>query len=112
MLPCRCTLLPPAARRPITGVIVTVRQARRWSATLLDRRTGLRQALHFWIGVYIYLTESLHTFRIGSLLSSTITLGCASEKALLLLIDAYANALPQSKQAKFRNATQVPLIKR
>src|SRR6516165_5770419 len=52
MLPCRCTLLPPAARRPITGVIVTVRQARRWSATLLDRRTGLRQALHFWIGVY------------------------------------------------------------
>src|SRR6516162_188523 len=53
MLPCRCTLLPPAARRPITGVIVTVRQARRWSATLLDRRTGLRQALHFWIGVYI-----------------------------------------------------------
>jgi len=33
-------------------VIVTVRQARRWSATLLDRRTGLRQALHFWIGVY------------------------------------------------------------
>src|SRR6516165_5106447 len=52
MLPCRCTLLPPAARRPFTGVIVTVRQARRWSATLLDRRTGLRQALHFWIGVY------------------------------------------------------------
>src|SRR5262245_55198215 len=53
MLPCRCTLLPPAAWRSLTGVIVTVRQRRHWSATLLDRRTGLRQALHFWIGVYI-----------------------------------------------------------
>ena len=44
--------------------------------------------------IRMYVEESLSTFRIGSLLSSTITLGCASEHALLNLIDAYAQALP------------------
>lgn len=51
--------------------------------------------------IITYLTESLHTFRIGSLLSSTITLGCASEKALLLRIGAYGDALPKGRQEKF-----------
>ncbi|RNI27376.1 hypothetical protein EFA69_14650 [Rufibacter immobilis] len=37
-----------------------------------------------------YLSESIRTYSINQLLSSTITLGCASEKALLLLIDTYA----------------------
>jgi hypothetical protein len=45
--------------------------------------------------IRIYLVESLDTFRYGSLLSSTITLGCASEKAILNLTEAYADALPQ-----------------
>lgn len=36
-----------------------------------------------------YLSESLITYRINQLLSATIALGCASEKALLLLIDKY-----------------------
>jgi len=52
--------------------------------------------------VLTYLTESLKTFRIGCLLSSTTTLGCASEKALLLLFEAYAMALSGEKQERFR----------
>jgi hypothetical protein len=48
-----------------------------------------------------YVVESLDTFRIGSLLSSTITLGCASERAILNLIDAYAEALPPAKGVAF-----------
>lgn len=59
-----------------------------------------------------YLQESLHTLRIGCLLSSTVTLGCASEKALLLLIAAYADALPPARADKFRAATRGKMIKR
>lgn len=62
--------------------------------------------------IVTYLNESLHTFRIGCLLSSTISLGCASEKALLLLISAYAEALPESMQDKFRKSTEGRMIKR
>src|SRR5262249_60873323 len=56
--------------------------------------------------IMTYLTESLHTFRIGSLLSSTITFGCASEKALLLLIGAYGDALQSPRQERFRKNTE------
>lgn len=38
-----------------------------------------------------YLTEAIRTYNINQLLSSTITLGCASEKALLILIDTYVS---------------------
>lgn len=62
--------------------------------------------------ILIYLEESLHTFRIGCLLSSTVALGCASEKALLLLIGKYADSLPASMQAKFRKNTEGHLVKR
>jgi hypothetical protein len=62
--------------------------------------------------IVTYLTESLHTFRIGCLLSSTITLGCASEKALVLLIGAYGDALPTGRQEKFRKNTAGFVIKR
>jgi len=62
--------------------------------------------------IVAYLIESLHTFRIGCLLSSTITLGCASEKALLLLIGGYADALPEPRQKKFRQNTENRVIKR
>jgi hypothetical protein len=61
--------------------------------------------------VRVYLVESLHTFRIGSLLSSTITLGCASERAILILIDAYADALPKSDGDAFKKKTQGTMIK-
>ncbi len=59
-----------------------------------------------------YLTESLRTFRINCLLSSTVMLGCASEKALLLLIEAYTAALSQPSQDKFRSKTEGRMIKR
>jgi len=62
--------------------------------------------------ILIYLDESLRTFRIGCLLSSTTTLGCASEKALLLLFEAYAGALPEPMQAKFRKEIKGQPIKR
>jgi hypothetical protein len=62
--------------------------------------------------IVTYLNESLHTFRINCLLSSTIALGCASEKALLVLIDAYANSLAELSQKKFRGNTEGRMIKR
>lgn len=48
--------------------------------------------------IFTYLTECLHTFRIGCLLSAAVTLGCASEKALLLLVDSCTAALPAGPQ--------------
>lgn len=60
--------------------------------------------------ILTYLTESLHTFRIGCLLSSTVSLGCAAEKALLLLIDAYTGWLKSPD--KFKQATAGRVIKR
>lgn len=63
--------------------------------------------------IITYLDESLRAFRIGCLLASTITLGCASEKALLLLIDGYASALPTGgRQEKFRKETEGKMVKR
>jgi hypothetical protein len=59
-----------------------------------------------------YLNESLHTFRIGCLLSSTVALGCASEKALLVLIEVYAKSLSDASQKKFRANTEGRMIKR
>jgi hypothetical protein len=41
------------------GLDSTVGRRSRRSATLLDRRPGPRQALHFWIGVHTVVTQSL-----------------------------------------------------
>ncbi|SKC90429.1 hypothetical protein [Maledivibacter halophilus] len=63
--------------------------------------------------IYIYLEECLRTYNINALLSSTIALGCASEKALLLLIEAYTNAISDSKRReKFKQKTNGRMIKR
>jgi hypothetical protein len=43
--------------------------------------------------ILTYLDESLHTYRLNIRLSSAITLGCASEKVMLLLIESYKNSL-------------------
>jgi hypothetical protein len=59
-----------------------------------------------------YLTESLRTFRINCLLSSVVMLGCASEKTLLVLIDAYTGALSEPSRSKFQNNTEGRMIKR
>lgn len=48
-----------------------------------------------------YVAESVATFRHHCFLSSTITLGCASEKAFLLLLDSYTDALGPAEQAAF-----------
>jgi len=63
--------------------------------------------------IFAYLEESLKAFRIHCLLSSVITLGCASEKAILLLIDACQNALSNpTDQADFIKKIDTISIKR
>jgi len=47
-----------------------------------------------------YVTESAQTLRQNCLLSSTVTLGCASEQAFPLLIEAYHDALNAADQTK------------
>jgi hypothetical protein len=44
-----------------------------------------------------YLTEALRTFRVGCLLSSTITLGCAAERIALNLMEALVDALNRAQ---------------
>jgi hypothetical protein len=61
--------------------------------------------------IVAYLTESLRAFRIDCLLSSTITLGCASEKAILLLLEAYTDALAAPKGDTFRKRIEGKVIK-
>jgi hypothetical protein len=60
-----------------------------------------------------YLEESLKAFRIHCHLSSVITLGCASEKAILLLIEACKAAISNpTDQADFEKRTDTLAIKR
>jgi hypothetical protein len=60
-----------------------------------------------------YLEESLKAFRIHCHLSSVITLGCASEKAILLLIQACKAAISNPiDQADFEKRTDTLAIKR
>jgi hypothetical protein len=49
-----------------------------------------------------YIEESAHTLRVNCLLSSTVSLGCASEKAFLVLADAYAAALNSADSSQFQ----------
>ena len=60
-----------------------------------------------------YLEESLKTFRIGCYLSSTISLGCASEKVFLLLIESFKGSMSnEDSKAKFTKAIEGKTIKR
>jgi hypothetical protein len=60
-----------------------------------------------------YLEESLKAFRIHCHLSSVITLGCASEKAILLLIEACKAAISNpADQADLERRTDTLAIKR
>ena len=62
--------------------------------------------------IEIYLSESIRTYNINQLLSATITLGCASEKALLLLIETYRDTFKDNtKQEKFIKKTEGKFIK-
>ena len=59
-----------------------------------------------------YLEESIKTYNINQLLSSTITLGCASEKALLLLIDTYCESFSDLEKGKdFKKKVDKKLIR-
>ena len=63
--------------------------------------------------ILVYLEESLKTYNINALLSSTVTLGCAAEKALLLLIESFANSIQEEKKKnKFLKEIQRRTIKR
>lgn len=62
--------------------------------------------------IEIYLTESIRTYNINQLLSSTITLGCASEKSLLILIDTFKETFVDgSKMATFSKKIEGKFIK-
>ncbi len=50
--------------------------------------------------ILMYITEALHGYLRGLFLSSTVMLGGASEKAFLLLFEAYTNALSDDKKKK------------
>jgi hypothetical protein len=58
-----------------------------------------------------YLEESLACFRTGCLLASAVTLGCAAEKIILELVDAFGAALANpSDCAAFANDTKMWMI--
>ena len=60
-----------------------------------------------------YLRESLQCFLTGTYTACSVMLGVASEKLLLNLIDAVANALPKrSRQERFKKDTQNRQISR
>lgn len=62
--------------------------------------------------ILAYLEESIQTYNINQLLSSTITLGCASEKALLILIDTYGKSFEDEEKGKtFRKKIEKKFIK-
>ncbi|MBI5695552.1 MAG: hypothetical protein HZC51_07425 [Nitrospirae bacterium] len=52
-----------------------------------------REVVHVDDDVLFYVTESLATFRFNCFSSSSVMLGCASERTLLLLIDSFTNAI-------------------
>ncbi|MFA5423394.1 MAG: hypothetical protein WC374_06005 [Phycisphaerae bacterium] len=58
-----------------------------------------------------YLEECLSCFRHNLLLSAAVTLGCASEKAILLLIDSFGSTLTQDR-AVFERETNTFVISR
>jgi hypothetical protein len=60
-----------------------------------------------------YLEESLTCYRRGTLLASAVMLGCAGEKAALLLIDAFGAAISDSdRKAKYEKDTSFWMISR
>jgi hypothetical protein len=54
--------------------------------------------------IITYLAESIEALRRNCLLSSTVTLGCASEQAMLLLIEKTGDACSPATRASFQSA--------
>ena len=61
--------------------------------------------------IITYVNEGLHTFRIGCMLSATVMMGCASERAFVNLLDAYITALEPTKSAAFCKKIEGKFIK-
>lgn len=62
--------------------------------------------------IYTYISESINAYNHNLLLSATTTIGCASEKALLLLLEAYIPFLPSEKEREsFLKRTKGKFIK-
>ncbi len=60
--------------------------------------------------ILTYVSEALQAYLRGLILSSTVMLGCASEKAFLLLVDAYTKAVTDdSKRARFEKESYGPI---
>lgn len=60
--------------------------------------------------ILTYVAEALQAYLKGLMLSSTVMLGAASEKAFLLLLDAYINAISELRQREdFQKKTQGPI---
>ena len=58
-----------------------------------------------------YLDEALGCYRSGFLLAAAVMTGCAAEKAILLLVETYAQAIADAaKKAKFEKDTQPWMI--
>lgn len=59
-----------------------------------------------------YLIESIRTYNINQLLSSTITIGCASEKCLLVLIETFTKSFRDAnKRLNFEKKIEGKFIK-
>ena len=62
--------------------------------------------------ILTYVTEAVNAYNHRLYLSATTSIGCASEKALLLLIEAFNGFLPSEKeQNAFRNRTKDRFVK-
>jgi hypothetical protein len=59
-----------------------------------------------------YLEECLTCFRHNLLLSAAVTLGCAAEKAVLLLIESFTDTLAGTDQTDFERETNTFIISR
>ena len=60
-----------------------------------------------------YISEAMSAYSHRLYLSATTAIGCASEKALLLLIEAYCNFLPtQKEREQFNNRVKGKFIKK
>jgi hypothetical protein len=60
-----------------------------------------------------YLDESLQCFQRGTLLASAVMLGCAAEKAALLLIEGFGNAIKDAaKKTQYEKETANWMISR
>jgi hypothetical protein len=62
--------------------------------------------------ILTYLRESLKTFRMRCILSSAVCLGCASEQAFDVMLEAYAETLSKDEENRFQKNTEGQPVKK